>query len=43
VEKRIATVCTQIRKYQSNGMKIPIDKTKTMAFKGSKIIIINKI
>jgi len=48
VENLIAPVRTQIRKYQSNGLKISTDKTKTMASKGrqaigSKIIIINKI
>ena len=48
MENLIAPVRTQIRKYQSNGLKISTDKTKTMASKGrqaigSKIIIINKI
>jgi hypothetical protein len=47
VEKLIAPVRTQIRKYQSNGLKISIDKSKTMASKGrhaigSKILIINR-
>jgi len=48
VEKLIAPFRTQIRKYQSNELKISTHKTKTMASKGrhavgSEIIIINKI
>jgi len=48
VEKFIATVRTQIRKNQSDGLKISTYKTKTMAFTGrlaigSKIIIINEV